>query len=212
MMTRLPPSSRTLRSLVLAAGLALAAAVPGHAAAVFASPQVVAELLTADASADATVPAARLRLVQPPNFPMATSPRCDILDNFGDPRSGGRTHAGTDILATSGQEIYAMADGTLTLQVIDGSGLHNSQLSGNLWKLVAKTGGTYWVYAHLSAFAPGLAQGSLVFKGQVIGYVGDTGDAGPGNYHLHFEWHPNGGAAVNAVPLMTVPTACKVWG
>jgi len=207
-----PLPSRTLRSAALAVLLLAGAAGANRSTPVFAAPQVLADVAGLDASADATAAAEARRLVPPNNFPMATAPRCDILNNFGDPRSGGRTHAGTDILATKGQEIYAMADGTLTLQVFAGSGLHGSQLSGNLWKLVAATGGTYWIYAHLSAFAPGLSQGSVVSKGQLLGYVGDTGDAGAGNYHLHFEWHPGGGAPVNALSLMTVPAACKVWG
>lgn len=142
---------------------------------------------------------------------MATSPKCDILNNFGDPRSGGRSHAGVDILATLGQEVYAMVDGTLTTQTIAGSA--NATLSGNLWRLTASSGGTIYVYGHLSAFAPGLTKGSLVYKGQLLGYVGDTGNSGPGNYHLHFEIHPGGGVAVDPLPLLRpVPTACRVFG
>jgi murein DD-endopeptidase MepM/ murein hydrolase activator NlpD len=157
----------------------------------------------------ATEPAKRLRLVPPVNFPMATSPRCYILDNFGDPRSGGRSHEGSDMLATLGQEVYAMVDGTLTYQVVHPSA--NSSLSGNLWELTSADGsGTYYTYAHLSAFAPGLQLGSTVFRGQVIGYVGDTGNPGAGNYHLHFELHPKGGAAVNPLPLITIPPTCTV--
>lgn len=141
---------------------------------------------------------------------MATSPRCDILDNFGDPRSGGRTHEGIDILATLGQEVYAMADGMLTTQTI--AGATNATLSGNLWRLTASNGGTIYVYGHLSGFAPGLTKGSLVYKGQVLGYVGDTGNSGPGNYHLHFEIHPGGGSAVDPLPLLLpVPAACRVY-
>ena len=167
-------------------------------------------IVTVDASADVLQPARRLRPLPPVNFPMQTTPRCAILDNFGDPRSGGRFHEGTDMLATLGQEVYAMDDGTLTYQATVGDGTSGSLLSGNLWKLTASSGGTYYIYAHLSAFEPGLTRGSLVRKGQVLGYVGDTGNPGPGNYHLHFEVHPGGGAAVNPLSVVTVPAGCSV--
>jgi len=166
--------------------------------------------LVVDNAADASAPAKRLQVVAPVGFPMQVSPRCDILDNFSDPRSGGRSHQGVDILATLGQEVYAMVDGTLTVQTI--AGAPNASLSGNLWRLVAATGGTYYVYGHLSGFAPGLTKGSVVHKGQLLGYVGDTGNPGPGNYHLHYEIHPGGGAAVDPLPtLRPVPAGCKVY-
>ncbi|MEQ1703118.1 MAG: M23 family metallopeptidase, partial [Ilumatobacteraceae bacterium] len=161
-----------------------------------------ADLGTADDSAMADADAVRGQVVAPPNFPMEPIPRCQILDNFGDQRSGGRTHKGADLLATLGQDVYAMVDGTLTGQTLANSG-GSSGLSGNLWTLTATTGGTYYVYAHLSAFAPGLVKGSTVKAGQLIGWVGDTGNPGPGNYHLHFEIHPGGGDAVNPLPLLT---------
>jgi len=210
-MTHLLPT-RTVRALVVVGLLLVAAAGTIRSTPVFAAPQVVTELTSIDTAADATVAADGRRLVAPDNFPMATAPRCDILNNFGDPRSGGRHHEGIDILATLGQEVYAMADGTLTLQVVAGSTANGASLSGNLWKLTAATGGTYYIYAHLSGFAPNLVKGSVVTKGQLLGWVGDTGNAGPGNYHLHFEIHPGGGAAVDALPLVKVPLACKVWG
>lgn len=171
-----------------------------------------ADLSTAslDTPADALVPAKRLRLLNTPIFPMQTTPRCEILDNFGDPRSGGRTHEGSDMLATLGQEVYAVVDGTLTLQVFAQSSSAGASLSGNLWTLTAPNG-TYYVYAHLSTFAQGLSKGSAVTQGQVIGYVGDTGNAGPGNYHLHFELHPGGGVAVNPLPLLVIPRECTVY-
>ena len=166
---------------------------------------------TFDGAAAAGAPAKRLRVVPPDNFPMAPSPKCDVLDNYGDPRSGGRSHAGIDILATLGQEVYAMADGTLTTQTI--AGAPNATLSGNLWRLTAGRGGTIYVYGHLSGFAPGLKKGSVVYKGQLIGYVGDTGNPGPGNYHLHFEIQPGGGNAVDPLPLLLpLPAACRVFG
>ena len=140
-------------------------------------------------------------------FPMGPSPRCFILDNFGDPRSGGRRHEGVDLLATLGQEVYAVADGVLTDQT-DAS----SPLAGNSWGLVATTG-EYYFYAHLSAFAPGLTKGATVRRGDLIGYVGDTGNPGVGNFHLHFEVHPGGrrSPAVDPLPLLAIPGACTVY-
>lgn len=202
---------RSIRATLLAVAVVATAtwALPTNAPAA-AAPQASQELAEA---AVALAPAQRLRLAPPENFPMAPSPRCEILDNFGDGRGGGRVHEGEDIMATKGQEVYAMVDGTLTLQVVDGSGQSGASLSGNLWQLTATTGGTYYVYAHLSAFAPGLAKGSKVLKGQLLGYVGDTGNPGPGNYHLHFEIHPGGGKAVDPLPLLRpVPAACTVAG
>ncbi|MCU1399625.1 MAG: peptidase family [Acidimicrobiales bacterium] len=160
--------------------------------------------------AAATRQAKRLNIdVSRPIFPMQTTPRCAILDNFGDPRSGGRSHEGTDMMATQGQEVYAVVDGTLSHQVINGTA--DSTLSGNSWHLDATgTSKTYYAFMHLEHFADGLANGSFVHQGQVIGYVGDTGDPGPGNYHLHFEVHPNGGAAVNALTVLTIPAGCTV--
>jgi murein DD-endopeptidase MepM/ murein hydrolase activator NlpD len=154
-------------------------------------------------------PARRLGLVADAGrimFPMGPSPRCDILDNFGDLRSGGRRHEGVDILATLGQEVYAVADGVLVNQA-DAS----ASLSGNAWGLTAGDG-TYFFYAHLSAFAAGLELGDTVSRGQVIGYVGDTGNPGPGNYHLHFEVHPGGqrAPAIDPLPLLVIPNSCSI--
>ena len=192
---------------LLLAAVALAGAVQSSTRASAAS---TVALEVVNDSAIAVSRAVRGQRVAPPNFPMEPFPRCQILDNFGDPRSGGRTHAGADLLSTLGQEVYAMAGGTLTLQTFANGG-GSSSLSGNLWKLTASTGGTYYIYAHLSAFAPGLTKGSTVTAGQLIGWVGDTGNAGPGNYHLHFEIHPGGGNAVDPLPLLTIPSACKVY-
>lgn len=180
------------------------------------APLVVGDGLAVDAApsriqaaASALQPAQRLRPVPPYNFPVQPTPRCLVLDNFGDPRSGGRRHEGTDIMANLGQEIYAMADGVLSYQARVGDGTSGSPLSGNLWKLTAADG-TYYVYAHLSAFAPGLERGMWVHRGQLLGWVGDTGNPGPGNYHLHFEYHPGGGAAVNPIPYLSLPAGCRV--
>jgi murein DD-endopeptidase MepM/ murein hydrolase activator NlpD len=157
-------------------------------------------------SASASQRADRLKQMGTIMFPMDPSPRCSILDNFGDPRSGGRRHEGIDLLATQGQPVYAVADGVLSEQTNV-----SSPLAGNSWGLTA-VGGTYYFYAHLSSFAPGLTKGSTVARGDVIGFVGDTGNPGPGNYHLHFEVHPGGprSPAVDPLPLLQIPKACSV--
>jgi murein DD-endopeptidase MepM/ murein hydrolase activator NlpD len=172
-----------------------------------APPSAVAFLATA---ATALKPAVRLAQSGQVMFPINPLPMCTISkSSFGQPRPGGRIHQGTDIMASLGQEIYAVGNGTLIKKTVDGS--VDATLSGNAWRLQLSNGtGTYYFYAHLSAFAAGLNQGDLVTAGQLIGYVGDTGDAGPGNYHLHFEVHPNGGVAVDPFPLLTIPKACKI--
>jgi murein DD-endopeptidase MepM/ murein hydrolase activator NlpD len=202
-------------SMTKVVALVVALAVGGVVAA---QPAAGADVPAVASAATASARAQRLNPPPPvtsvatqpetPIFPMQTTPRCAILDNFGDPRPGGRIHQGTDMLATLGQEVYAVVDGTLTEQIKVGDS--NSSLSGNAWRLVATGSKTYYFFMHLSAFAPGLSKGSVVKQGQLIGYVGDTGDAGPGNYHLHFEVHPNGGAAVNALTVLTIPTGCTV--
>lgn len=139
-------------------------------------------------------------------FPMNPSPSCLMLNNYGDGRGGTRKHEGTDIMATLGQEVYAVEDGVLYRQFVDGQS--NATLSGNGWDLRGTSKTTY-AFLHLAGFAPGLSVGDAVVKGQLIGYVGDTGNPGPGNYHLHFEVHPGGGSAVDPYPLLDIPTACR---
>jgi len=159
-------------------------------------------------AATALKPAIRLSQTGTIIFPMNPLPKCALSkSSFGQPRPPDRTHEGQDIMASLGQEIYAVDNGVLTKQTVDGSA--NATLSGNAWTLTM-TDKTYYFYAHLSTFATGLAPGSAVTRGQLIGYVGDTGDPGPGNYHLHFEVHPKGGAAVNPFPLLTIPKSCSV--
>lgn len=186
-----------------------AALVVTTSAASAGTPQTLTATATVERPAAATQQARRLSLeARQPIFPMQTTPMCYILDNFGAPRSGGRTHEGTDMLAKLDQAVYAVVDGTLGSQVIDGQA--NSSLSGNSWRLTVAGATTFYVYAHMSHFAAGLTNGSVVTQGRLIGYVGDTGNPGPGNYHLHFEVHPDGGAAINPLSVLTVPSACTV--
>jgi murein DD-endopeptidase MepM/ murein hydrolase activator NlpD len=64
-------------------------------------------------------------------------------------------------------------------------------------------------YYHLSGFAEGLATGDWVVAGQLIGYVGDTGNPGAGNHHQHFEVRPDN-VPVDPVPLHAIPSTCTV--
>jgi len=127
-------------------------------------------------------------------FPVA-SPHT-FNEDFGAPRLPGtaqaHSHQGCDVAAAEGTELYAAERGIVTQ-------LSSGGLGGNgLW--IKGESGTYYYYAHLSAYVLGLASGQLVEAGQLVGYVGHTGDAyGP---HLHFEVHPNGGAAVDPYPIL----------
>jgi peptidoglycan hydrolase-like protein with peptidoglycan-binding domain len=128
-------------------------------------------------------------------------PPCWFSDTWGAPRGSGRVHLGVDIIAATGQRVYAVSSGRIT-QVYRSS---RSSLSGNGLKLT-RSDGTYFFYAHLSRFASGIGAGTPVSAGQVIGYVGRTGNAA--TPHLHFEVHPGGGSAVNPTQMVRAVGAC----
>lgn len=132
-------------------------------------------------------------------FPLA--PAEMRYDNtWGSARSGGRRHQGTDIMAPKGTVVMAVADGVVeTLDTASGAGFYV--------RLVHHGGWETW-YMHLdndtpgtddgrggesTAYAPGLAVGDEVVAGQIIGYVGDSGNAEWTGPHLHFELHIGGG-------------------
>ncbi|MDP9464705.1 MAG: M23 family metallopeptidase [Actinomycetota bacterium] len=166
------------------------------------------QLIRLELAANALKPAVRLSQAGVIMFPMNPAPRCWMSkSSFGQPRSGGRTHEGLDIMASLGQEVYAVDNGVLNRQSIDGA--PNATLSGNAWTMRLPDRTEYF-YGHLSRFAEGLTLGATVTRGQLIGYVGDTGNPGVGNYHLHFGVFPKGGAAVDPLPLLTVPKACTI--
>ena len=147
-----------------------------------------------------TTPAPSGPAVVPTVFPMLGP--CWFSDTWKAPRSGGRQHEGVDIIAKSGTPIYAVSNGTITRIFLDRPG----SLGGNAVRLTASDG-TYFHYAHLSAFAEGTSLGATVVAGQVIGYNGSTGSSS--TPHLHFEYHPGGGAAVNPYPLIKAIDGCK---
>jgi murein DD-endopeptidase MepM/ murein hydrolase activator NlpD len=105
-------------------------------------------------------------------------------DSFGAPRADvpGGWHHGEDIFAAAGTPLLAVADGTLHT-------IGFNRIGGyRLW--LRDVQGDEFYYAHLSAYSPLAVEGRSVRAGDVIGFVGDTGDADGGAPHLHFEIHP----------------------
>jgi murein DD-endopeptidase MepM/ murein hydrolase activator NlpD len=147
--------------------------------------------------------------------PVLTFPvegKVTFVDSFGAPRSGGRTHAGTDLMAPKMRKLYAVADGVVTYLKHDTTGI-----SGNMLTITADDGWKY-TYIHLNndrpgtddganlygqAFGPGIKRGVRVEAGQVVGYVGDSGNAESTGSHLHFEMHDPTGKLVNPYVALT---------
>jgi peptidoglycan LD-endopeptidase LytH len=125
-----------------------------------------------------------------------------LLDTFDDARSEGRVHDAIDIAAPAGTPVLAAADGRIVK-------LFQSERGGTTIYQLGPNQEMIFYYAHLAGYAPGLAEGNTVRQGDVIAYVGDTGNAGAGNYHLHFSiavvsdpkryWE---GTAINPYPLL----------
>jgi len=106
--------------------------------------------------------------------------RSALRQSWGAPRDGGlRAHTGLDIPAPRGTPVLAAADGVIEK-------LYDSRFGGTaLYERSPDRRWTYY-YAHLAGYAAGLTEGDRVSAGQLIGYVGDSGNAGRRNYHLHF--------------------------
>jgi murein DD-endopeptidase MepM/ murein hydrolase activator NlpD len=146
---------------------------------------------------DTTTTTASATTAPPP--PSSGSGACPVAgavvfsDTWGQPRSGGRSHQGVDMMAGAGTPIAAIYSGMVSLKI--------NSLGGNTIWLTSGSGDQYY-YAHLQAFASGLSSGQSVSEGQVIGTVGSSGNASSIYPHLHFEYHPGGGSAVNPYPLV----------
>jgi len=112
-------------------------------------------------------------------IPVAGVKPDQLLDTFTDSRSEGRTHDAIDIMAPAETPVLAAADGQIQK-------LFQSERGGTTIYQLSADRKLIFYYAHLARYADGLTEGKQVRQGEVIAYVGDTGNAGPGNYHLHF--------------------------
>ncbi len=119
----------------------------------------------------------------------------DISPNFGDPRSGGRTHEGEDIMAVKGTPIVSPTP-AVVLHTETGVDEGNAVYTAN-------PGGETFVYMHLDHFGEGVVSGLVLTQGSLIGYVGNTGNASSGPAHLHFEIHNSTGVPTDPFPRLT---------
>jgi murein DD-endopeptidase MepM/ murein hydrolase activator NlpD len=147
---------------------------------------------SAPAAASTSGPAATASFAVPASGGMAcpVAGAVSFIDSWGAPRDG-HTHQGVDMMAAYGTPVVAIVSGSITYAAYDGSG-------GNMIFLSGDDGNAYW-YMHNQE---NLVSGGHVTAGQQIATVGDTGNAA-GTPHLHFEYHPGGGAAANPYPVVS---------
>lgn len=159
-------------------------------------------------------------VVRPIIFPVEGSVR--YSEDFGAPRSGGRSHEGNDLMGRKLQRLVSTVNGTVTYMRSDSSGN-----SGNMLTIKDAEGWSY-VYIHVNndspgtddganppewRFAPGLVVGSRVTAGQFVGYMGDSGNAEGSSPHLHFEIRMPDGLAVTPNPSLKAATpALRLYG
>lgn len=106
---------------------------------------------------------------------------------------GWRLHEGTDIFGSFGAPVRAPVDGRVRVK--------NGGVGG-MTVTVFQPDGTYWYLAHLSGFAPGLVDGAQVRTGDVVGFVGTSGNAAGGKPHVHIQIHPQGGEPIDPKPVL----------
>ncbi|HVJ38091.1 MAG TPA: peptidoglycan DD-metalloendopeptidase family protein [Stenotrophomonas sp.] len=135
-------------------------------------------------------------------LPVQGLSRTDLHDTFTDARSEGRVHDAIDIMAAAGTPVLAVADGTVEK-------LFDSKRGGLTIYQFEPSGRYAYYYAHLQRYAEGLAEKQPIKRGQVIGYVGSTGNANAEAPHLHFaifrlgpERHWWEGEALNPYPVL----------
>jgi murein DD-endopeptidase MepM/ murein hydrolase activator NlpD len=128
-----------------------------------------------------------------------------LSDTFTDARSGGRVHDAIDIMAARGTPVVAASDGKIVK-------LFFSKQGGNTIYQFDPSETFAYYYAHLDSYAPGVSEGRQVKQGDLIGFVGSSGNASPDAPHLHFAIFVLGpekkwwqGTAINPYPLLHGP-------
>lgn len=118
----------------------------------------------------------------------------ELTDTYHAGRSGGRIHMATDIMAMRGTPVLAATNGRIIKLANSGA--------GGIGLYIAEAGGRYvQYYAHLMGYAPNVREGLLVREGDVVGFVGSTGNASPDAPHLHFQVMRSDGNYWNGTPL-----------
>lgn len=154
-----------------------------------------------------TAPAATSALPAPSGLivPVQGMQHAQLNDTFSEARSEGRAHEALDIMAPRGTPVVAVADGTVEK-------LFLSRYGGLTIYQFEPSGRYAYYYAHLDRYARGLAEGQAIRQGEVIGYVGSSGNADPSAPHLHFAVFLLGperrwwkGTAINPYPLFKRP-------
>src|SRR6185503_589179 len=137
-------------------------------------------------------------------MPLEDVSRKAVADTWGAPRGTGRRHEGQDIFAPKGTPILSATNGYIYK-------IGENNLGGQTVSVIG-SGGRVYYYAHLDAYAKGIAVGDRVSKRTVLGYVGTTGNAQGTPPHLHFGIYTLTGA-INPLPLLTdrvAPTVTTV--
>jgi peptidoglycan LD-endopeptidase LytH len=173
MLKRLTMGVGAILLLALAGLASMIRIVPSEPAAPVARPAVQSEEAVSAPAGSWTHPLLTV--------PVQGISRAQIVDTWGQSRANGaRTHQATDIMAAGGTPVIAAAPGVVEK-------LFYSEGGGGI-TLYVRSPDRQWsyYYAHLQRYAPGVVEGMQVRTGDLLGYVGDTGNSGAGNYHLHF--------------------------
>ncbi len=158
---------------------------------------VAGDQTTTTAAPTTTIPVTTTTTPPPPPAPVGTRV-CPVdgamtfRDSWGEPRPGGRSHTGTDMMAPTGTPLVAIESGYIWSP--------NWHYAGGLGLYINGDSGTRWYYAHMDGYAGGITNGTRVSAGQLVGWVGATGNASVP--HLHIAYIPGGSYYENPYPIL----------